>query len=27
MLLQGTPPGGSDYDHTTRHAVLLDFQP
>ena len=26
MLLRGTPPGGSDYDHTTRHAILLDIK-
>jgi diguanylate cyclase (GGDEF)-like protein len=27
MLLRGVAPGGSDYDHTTRHAILLDIKP
>jgi diguanylate cyclase (GGDEF)-like protein len=27
MLLSGTAPGGSDYDHTARHAILVDVQP
>jgi len=27
MLLRGVAPGGSDYDHTARHAILLDVKP
>ena len=27
MLLRGVAPGGSDYDHTTRHAILVDIKP
>jgi diguanylate cyclase (GGDEF)-like protein len=27
MLLQGTAPGGSDYDHTARNAILVDVPP
>ena len=27
MLLRGAAPGGSEYDHTARHAVLLDATP
>jgi EAL domain-containing protein (putative c-di-GMP-specific phosphodiesterase class I) len=26
MLLRGTLPGGSDYDHTARHAILRDVE-
>jgi len=27
MLLRGAKPGGSEYDHTTRHAILVDYNP
>ena len=27
MLLRGAVPGGSEYDHTAQHAVLLDIKP
>jgi diguanylate cyclase (GGDEF)-like protein len=27
MLLRGTLPGGSDYDHTARHSILVDVPP
>ncbi len=26
MLLRGSKPGGSEYDHTTRHAILVDYK-
>ncbi len=27
MLLRGAVPGGSEFDHTAHHAILVDYQP